>query len=317
MKVLITGGAGFIGSHLADRLLERGDEVLVIDNYATARRDSLAPRDALKVVEGTIVDRALVNDAFSSFAPDVVAHAAASYKDPDEWSEDAATNATGTANVVRAAEAGGVERLVYFQTALCYGLQPLEQPISLDHPLRPEESSYAISKTAGEYYVRLSKLDWVSLRLANAYGPRNVSGPLPTFFHRLTTGKPCFVMDTRRDFVYVQDLIDLVESAVDGHGSRGVYHASSGSDYSIKELFDATVKALSLELEDDVEVRERNPDDAFTILLDPARTQRDFDWAPQTPLEQGVEAAVRYYEEFGIEETYTHLKMAEERQPAQ
>ena len=318
MKVLITGGAGFIGSHLSDRLVARGDDVLVIDNYATARRDSLTVHDRLTVVEGTIVDKELVDETFESFGPDVVAHAAAAYKDPENWPEDAATNAAGTANVVKASEAAGVDRLVYFQTALCYGLHPLEQPITLDHPLRPDESSYAISKTSGEYYVRLSQLDWVSLRLANAYGPRNVSGPLPTFFHRLTTGKPCFVMDTRRDFIYVDDLIDLVVSAVDGQGASGAYHASSGSDYSIKELFDATVKALGIDLDEDVEVRERGPDDAFTILLDPSRTQAEFDgWTPKTPLEQGVAAAIAYYSDYGIEETYTHLKMAEEKQPAQ
>jgi len=165
MKVLITGGAGFIGSHLADRLLGRGDEVLVIDNFATARRDNLAEHERLTLIEGSIADATVVNDAFSSFGPDVVAHAAASYKDPDNWSEDSATNAVGTANVVKAAQAAGVGRLVYFQTALCYGLHPLEQPITLDHPLRPEDSSYAISKTAGEYYVRLSGLDWVSLMM--------------------------------------------------------------------------------------------------------------------------------------------------------
>ncbi len=317
MKVLITGGAGFIGSHLADRLLERGDEVLVLENFATARRDNLPPRDGLTLVEGTIVDGRLVDETFESFAPDVVAHAAAAYKDPDDWREDSATNVAGTANVVKASEASGVRRFVYFQTALCYGLQPLEQPITLDHPLRPEESSYAISKTGGEHYVRLSSLDWVSLRLANAYGPRNVSGPLPTFYHRLTNGKPCFVMDTRRDFIYVGDLIELVLQAVDGQGASGVYHASSGSDYSIAELFDATVKALELELEEPVEVRERNPDDAFTILLDPARTREEFGWSPRTPLEDGVAAAVAYYREYGIEETYTHLKLEEEKQPAQ
>src|SRR4051812_4411880 len=276
MKVLITGGAGFIGSHLTERLLARGDEVLVIDNYATARRDNLPEHERLTVVEGTIVDPKLVDETFSSFGPEVVAHAAAAYKDPDDWREDAATNAAGTANVVKASQAAGINRLVYFQTALCYGLHPLEQPITLDHPLRPEDSSYAISKTSGEYYVRLSKLDWVSLRLANAYGPRNVSGPLPTFFHRLTNDKPCFVMDTRRDFIFVDDLIDLVVKAVDGQGASGTYHASSGSDYSIKELFDATVKALGIELDEDVEVRERGPDDAFTILLDPSRTQAEF-----------------------------------------
>ena len=315
MKVLITGGAGFIGSHLADRLLARGDEVLVIDNFATARRDNLADHDRLQLIEGTIVDSALVQRAFSDFEPEVVAHAAAAYKDPDDWSEDAATNATGTANVVKASQAAGVRRLVYFQTALCYGLHPLEQPITLDHPLRPEDSSYAISKTAGEYYVRLSDLDWVSLRLANAYGPRNVSGPLPTFFQRLTEAKPCFVMDTRRDFIYVHDLIDLVVAALDGQGSGGAYHASSGADYSIKELFDATVAALGLEPAPEVEVRERNPDDAFTILLDPSRTVEEFRWTPKTPLEQGVAEAIAYYREHGIEETFTHLKV-EETQPA-
>ena len=316
MKVLITGGAGFIGSHLADRLLARGDEVLVIDNYATARRDNLSEHQKLTLVEGTIVDSALVDKTFASFEPEVVAHAAASYKDPDDWREDAATNAAGTANVVKAAEAGGVRRLVYFQTALCYGLHPLEQPITLDHPLRPEESSYAISKTAGEYYVRLSGLDWVSLRLANAYGPRNVSGPLPTFFHRLTEGKGCFVMDTRRDFIYVQDLIDLVVAALDGQGSGGAYHASSGADYSIKELFDATVAALALDPAPEVEVRERSADDAFTILLDPSRTVDEFGWKPETPLEKGVADAIAYYREHGIEETYTHLRLEPEAQPA-
>jgi UDP-glucose 4-epimerase len=317
VRVLITGGAGFIGSHLANRLLDRGDEVLAIDNYATARRDNLREHGNLTVVEGTIVDGDVVRSATDTFSPEVVAHAAASYKDPEDWSEDAATNAVGTANVVKAAEAAGVTRLVYFQTALCYGLHPVEQPITLDHPLRPEDSSYAISKTAGEHYVRLGGIDWVSLRLANAYGPRNVSGPLPTFYHRLTEGKPVFVMDTRRDFIFVQDLIDLVVMAIDGKGSGGVYHASSGSDYSIKELLDATVKALGIEHDEEVEVRPRGPDDAFTILLDPTRTNDEFGWVPRTPLDEGVQAAIDYYREYGIEETYTHLKLAEEKQPAQ
>ena len=316
MKVLITGGAGFIGSHLADRLLARGDEVRVIDNFATARRDNLSEHEKLILVEGTIVDPALVDKTFADFEPEVVAHAAASYKDPDDWREDSATNAAGTANVVKAAEAGGVRRLVYFQTALCYGLHPQEQPITLAHPLDPSASSYAISKTAGEYYVRLSGLDWVSLRLANAYGPRNVSGPLPTFFHRLTEGKPCFVMDTRRDFIYVQDLIDLVVAALDGQGSGGAYHASSGADFSIKELFDATVAALALDPAPEVEVRERSADDAFTILLDPSRTVDEFGWKPKTPLKQGVADAIAYYREHGIEETYTHLRLEPEKQPA-
>src|SRR3954469_10402221 len=102
MKILITGGAGFIGSHLADRLLARGDEVVVIDNFATGRRDNLEPRAKLQLIEGTIADAALVKHAFERSRPDVVVHAAAAYKDPTDWAEDARTNVVGTANVVRA-----------------------------------------------------------------------------------------------------------------------------------------------------------------------------------------------------------------------
>ncbi len=309
MKVLVTGGAGFIGSHLVDRLLARGDQVLVVDNYSTGRRDNLMPHRQLTVVEGTIADRALIDRLFAQFTPEQVVHAAASYKDPESWREDSLTNVVGTANVVQAARRTHVTRLIYFQTALCYGLKPLEQPITLNHPIRPEGSSYAISKTAGEHYVALGGPDWISFRLANAYGPRNLSGPLPTFYHRLTTQKPCFVMDTRRDFIYIDDLVEVVLMALDGRGRSGPYHVSSGTDVSIKDLFDATVQALHVKLDQEVEVRPRNPDDAYTILLDPSKTHQDFAWRTSTPLEAGVAAAIDWYKRFGIRQTYTHLKL--------
>jgi UDP-glucose 4-epimerase len=307
MKVLITGGGGFIGSHLADRLLAEGHEVLSLDNYETGRRGNLAERPGLTEVDATIADQAVVKRAFEDFRPDRVVHAAASYKDPEAWVEDARTNVLGTVNVVRATVEAGIDRLLYFQTALCYGTRPIEQPITLSHPIRPD-SSYAISKTAGERYIELSGLDFVSLRLANVYGPRNVSGPLPTFFQRLSDGKPCFVMDTRRDFVYIDDLIEVVVAALEGTG-HGHYHVSSGSDVAIKDLFDATVAALGIELEDEVEVRPRGEDDAPSILLDPSRTNDDFGWQASTPLEQGVTRAIEDYRAHGVGETYTHLKV--------
>ena len=313
MKVLITGGAGFIGSHVTDRLIARGDTVTVIDNYATARRDSLTPHPRLNIVEGTIADVNLVNRLFDELGPDVVLHAAAAFKDPDNWQEDAITNTLGTAIVVQATKRTSVKRLIYLQTALCYGLNPREQPIKLDHPLYPEGSSYSITKTAGENFIMLSGLEFISFRLANAYGPRNLTGPLPTFFSRLTTSKACFAMDTRRDFIYVQDMVDLIMMAIDGKGSRGLYHISSGSDYSIKELFDATVKALGIKLDREVEVRPRGPDDAYTILLDPAKTIADFGWQVTTPLEAGVRKTIEWYTEYGISQTYTHLRSHEDK----
>jgi UDP-glucose 4-epimerase len=309
MRILITGGAGFIGSHLADRLLDEGHEVFVIDNYATGRSDNLSAHDALTVIEASIADASAVSSALAEFRPQVVVHAAASYKNPDDWTEDIRTNSLGTANVVEAALANDVTRLVYFQTALCYGTVPLEQPITLAHRICPE-SSYAISKTAGEQYIELSGLDFVSFRLANAYGPRNFSGPLPTFYRRLSEGKPCFVMETKRDFIYIDDLVAVVRQAVvDGVG-HGKYHVATGSDFAIKELFDATVTALGMQ-EQEVEVRPRGADDAFTILLDPSRIQADFGWKTTVPLQQGIASAVNYYRSHSVAETYTHLRMRE------
>jgi UDP-glucose 4-epimerase len=316
LNVLITGGAGFVGSTLADRLLAAGHTVTVIDNFATGRRDNLTPQARLTLVEGTIADQALVQSAFRAAQPEVVVHAAASYKDPQDWVEDVRTNVLGTAHVVKASQAAQVKRIIYFQTALCYGLQPLEQPITLEHPIRSTGSSYAISKTGGEQYVDLGGLDYLSFRLANAYGPRNLSGPLPTFYQRLTQGKPCFVMDTRRDFIFIDDLVDVVVKAIAGQGRKGSYHISTGSDYSIKELFDATVKALKITLDKDVEVRPRASDDAFTILLDPSKTNRDFNWQPTTPLETGVARAIAYYKTHGITQTFTHLKPVEQKKAA-
>lgn len=185
MKVFITGGAGQVGSTVADRLLARGDTVLSIDNFATGRRDNLLDRPGLTQVEGSIADGALVEQLFADFKPDVVVHTAASYKDPEDWGTDALVNAVGTANIAKACKVHKVGRLVYFQTALCYGTKPVQQPIRLDHPINPVNSSYAISKTAGEHYVQFSGVEWVTFRLANVIGPRNVSGPLPIFYGRL------------------------------------------------------------------------------------------------------------------------------------
>lgn len=310
MKILITGGAGFIGSNTADRLLARGDEVLVIDNYETGRRDNLVPHARLTAVEGSVTDGQIMSKLFDDFKPEVVLHAAASYKDPDNYVGDAGTNVLGTALTVKNSLHTGVRRLIYLQTALCYG-DPLEQPITLKHPLNPAKSSYAISKTAGELYIFLSGLDHISFRLANAYGPRNLSGPLPTFYSRLTSGKPCFVADTRRDFIYIDDMVDIIEMAIDGKGSCGVYHISTGKDFAIKELFDNAVLSLGVVLDNDVEVRPRNPDDVYTILLDPSKTLRDFGRIPSYPLSDGITKTVEYYKAYGIAETYTHLRVEE------
>jgi UDP-glucose 4-epimerase len=308
MKALITGGLGQIGSHVAEMMLDRGDDVLVIDDLATGRREHLAEHPRLRVVIDTIADRRRVHELVGGFGPDAVVHAAASYKDPDDWYSDTLTNCVGGANIVDAAKQYGASRFVYFQTALCYGLRPREHPITLDYPRNPEGSSYAISKTANELYLELAGIDHVTFRLANVVGPRNVAGPLPIFYQRLRDGKKCFVTRARRDFVFVKDLSRTVLRACDGVGS-GAYHFSSGSDVAITELYDAVVAAMGLPEYPEPEIRDLGPDDVASILLDPSRTIADYGPIEFTPIQETVDAAVAYYREYGTRGEYTHLRL--------
>jgi UDP-glucose 4-epimerase len=222
---------------------------------------------------------------------------------------DAHVNAAGTANIAKASKTHGVSRLIYFQTALCYGTKPVQSPIRLDHPIDPVNSSYAISKTAGEHYVQFSGVDWVTFRLANVIGERNVSGPLPIFFERLSAGKKCFVTPARRDFCYAKDLARVVVRAADGVG-RGTYHFSSGKDFAIRELYDAVVSAMKLNDYPEPEVKPLGRDDAPSILLDPSRTFGDFGGVDFTPLPKIAEAAVERWKREGVQGGYTHLKEA-------
>jgi nucleoside-diphosphate-sugar epimerase len=307
MKIFVSGAAGQVGSHVVDEALGRGDEVVGIDNFETGRPEHVAKSNNYRFVQGSIGDTDLINKVFAEFKPDVVVHTAAAYKDPDDWVTDVQTNTMGMVNLVNASKNEGVKRFVYFQTALIYGVKPDENPVSLNHPRRVDNSSYSISKGAAEDYLVLSGLDYVTFRLANVVGPRNVSGPLPIFFQRLSEGKKCFVTPARRDFVFVGDLVKAVIRAADGTGS-GAYHFSSGGDVAIIELYNAVVKAMGITEYPEPEIRELTPDDAASILLDPSRTVADFGKIDFTPLETTVWNAVKYYQEFGVTGGYTHLK---------
>ena len=313
MKILISGGCGQVGSHVAELCLARGDTVVALDNFATGRRVHLPEQhERLQFVEGSIADKALVDSIYKEAKPDVVVHTAASYKDPHDFYNDTQTNCVGGANLIRAALDNGVGRFIYFQTALCYGTRPLHNPITLQHPKFPANSSYAISKTAAEDYLEISGLNYVSFRLANVIGPRNVSGPLPIFYQRLTDGKKCFVTRSRRDFVFVKDLARVVLKAIDGKGS-GAYHFSSGTDVAIKELYDHVVASMGLDQYPEPEVKDLGPDDAASILLDPNHTFEDFGQIEFTPLSETVRAAVEYFEKYGVHGGYTHLKIEEKK----
>lgn len=295
MRILVTGAAGFIGSNLVDALIEQDHEVVGIDNLVTGNRLNF-DEDHAKLFLGDIRDGIPQGDW------DVIYHCAASYKDRNDWERDASTNVLGTIRVVREAARSGA-KIVYFQTSLCYGLNP-PSPVTTDTPLNPQ-GSYAISKTAGERYIFDSGVPFVSLRLANVYGPRNLSGPVPAFYQRLSDDKQCTVVNSRRDFIFIDDLVALaLKTAVSG---QGIYHASTGEDVSIAEMYSLVVGAMGIEDRPEPVSVERGPDDAATILLDPIETYEQFYWSANTPMVKGIREAVDWYRRHGVTETYTHL----------
>lgn len=285
MNVLITGAAGFIGSHLADRFLADGHRVSGLDNLSTGSRANVA--DAVDFYGQDVRNIAVVIEA-SGVTPDLIVHCAASYKDPDKWHRDTYTNVLGTIDVTIAAKSAGCP-IVYMQTAL------------------PPVSSYAISKTAGMQYIQQSGVPHLIFRLANIYGPRNLSGPIPTFYKRLTEDLPCTVVDTTRDMVYIDDLVECVTRAVT-LGALGTYDVCSGDTPTILALYWEVANALGIPIGD------RNHA-VVQPAADEARTELSLGgglvsgWTPSTQIKDGIRAAVAWYRDNPPAETFTHLRM--------
>lgn len=305
MRILITGGAGCLGSNLIEHWLPQGHEIVALDNFATGRREVLPAVAGLRVIEGSVADAAAVENAFAGFGPEVVVHSAAAYKDPADWREDAATNVAGAINVARASEQGGVRRLVNFQTALCYG-RPREVPIPVEHPLAPF-TSYGISKSAGEQYLMMARLPVVSLRLANVTGPRLAIGPIPTFYKRLKAGQKCFCSDTVRDFLDMSDFLALMDLAIRDGAPTGVFNVSTGEGHSIKDVFDEVVGYLGVQLAEPVPLVPPGADDVPAVVLDPSRTGPAFGWKASVGFRATIRRQLEWYDRHGVSDVYSHL----------
>ena len=273
MNILVTGIAGFVGSHLAEAFTDAGHAVDGVDTFETGRGENW--RTAGHV---DITDRPKFYDYANWVKPELVIHCAASYKDPDKWHRDTDVNVAGAINVAAVAKHHDA-RIVYFQTVL------------------PPISSYAISKIAGEHYLRLSGQPLTVYRLASVYGPRNLSGPIPTFYRRIKAGETCSVVrDVTRDFVFIEDLV----ARVIRQSEEGVIDVRSGTETPIEWL--PAVIGDALGVEPVIELRDRAPDDV---------TSYDMHGVPRigVPIAEGIAKTVAWYEEHGVAETYTHLAL--------
>lgn len=304
MRIIITGGAGCLGSNLIEYWLPKGHQIFVIDNFTTGKREVVPKITGLTVREGSIADATVVEESFAAFQPEIVIHAAASYKNPDDWVEDSLTNVIGSAHVAQAAKRYNVSRLIYFQTALCYG-RPQKLPIPPDHPTAPF-TSYGITKTAGEQLSMLSGIPTLSLRIANVTGPRLAIGPIPTFYKRLQAGQKCFCSDTWRDFLDMSDFLSFMDLAIQSAAPVGIYNLASGQSHSIKEIFDLVTDFLGLDRQD-VPIVPPAADDVPIVTLDPSATYSDFGWKIETCFEETIRRQLLWYQKYGITDVYSHL----------
>ena len=291
MRAVVTGGAGFIGSHVVEALLGRGDEVHVVDNLATGRRENVAAGATLH--EHDIRDD--LAPVFAEIRPERVIHLAAQADVGTSVERpvfDAQVNVLGTLNVLEAARPHGASVVFSSTGGAIYG--ECAVPATEDAERRPL-SPYGTSKLAGEEYLatwnRLHGAGHVALRFGNVYGPRQLpkleGGVVAIFLERLRAGETATIFgdgEQERDFVYVGDIVAAVLAAEGG--APGTYNVGTGRATSVNELWETCVRVAGRGGEPAYE-RPR-PGDLVRSVLDPGRAHEALGWEPRTSLEDGL-----------------------------
>lgn len=311
MRITVTGGAGFIGSTLVDRLLADGHRVDVVDNLSTGRPGNLGAArglhgDRLGFHEADITDPGITG-LIAGLSPEVVIHLAAqidvrlSVADPVA---DALTNVVGTLRVLDGARSGGARKVVFTSSggAVHGSIRPGEPPASESSPRRPE-SPYGVSKMVILDYLPVYRdlygLDFTALAPANVYGPRQDAygegGVVAIFGARMLRGEPCTIFGDgaqTRDFVYVGDLADAYARALDA-GSGRVFNIGSGVETSVRELHETMAAAAGVA---NIPLfAPGRPGEAQRSCLDPAAARQGLGWHPVTSLHDGVTAVLDYW----------------------
>ena len=292
MKTVVTGGAGFIGSHLVDLLLEEGHQVTVLDNFSTGRPDNLSHvADRIQLVECDLGTQGAWQKVFEEV--DWVFHLAAladivpSIQQPQAYFQ---SNVNGTFNVLQASKEQGIKRFVYAASSSCYGI-PDHYPTPENAPIRPQYP-YALTKRLGEelvlHWAQVYELSALSLRFFNVYGPRSrTSGTygavFGVFLAQRLAGQPYTVVgdgNQTRDFTFVTDVARAVLAAAKSKQSGKAYNVGSGATVSVNRLVELLVG-------EKIHIPKR-PGEPDCTYADISNIQRDLQWQPQVPIEKGV-----------------------------
>lgn len=306
MKILVTGGAGFIGSHVVDAYVAAGHEVSVLDNLSTGREENVNPGASLHKVD--VRELARVQDVFASFKPDIVNHHAAQSEVPKSVADpgyDAHVNVVGGLNVLRACVDNSVRKVIFSSTGGALYGEPDIVPADEDHPIRPL-SPYGTSKFAFEQYLatfdRTFRLRFTTLRYANVYGARQdffaeEGRVVAIFASRMIEERPVTIDgdgNQSRDMLHVGD-IAMANLAALEKGDGGTYHISTGIPVTVNDLF----RKLALLTEYKLEPRfgPSRKGDVYRIALDNTRARQELDWEPRIQLEEGLRLTVEYFRE--------------------
>jgi len=306
VKILVTGGAGFIGSHVVDAYVAAGHEVAALDNMATGREDNI--NSGARVFRVDIRDLDKVQSALASFKPEVISHHAAQSEVPKSVADpgyDALVNVVGGLNVLRASVDNGVRKIIFSSTGGALYGEPDIVPAGEDHPIRPL-SPYGTSKYAFEQYLgtfeRTFGLTFTTLRYANIYGARQdffaeEGRVVAIFASRMIEDKPLTVDgdgNQSRDMLHVGDVATANLAALE-KGDGGTYHVSTGIPVTVNDLF----RKLALLTEYKLEPRfgPARKGDVYRIALDNRRAAEELGWQPQILLEEGLRLTVDYFRE--------------------
>lgn len=295
MKILVTGGAGFIGSWVAEAYIEDGNEVLIIDNLSTGNLNNVP--SAAEFIKGDIRDRSVLKAAFSEFNPDIINHHAAQIdvrKSVDDPTLDADINIKGTLNLLELSRKSGISKFIFASTGGAIYGEPDLIPADEDTVPMPI-SPYGISKFSIEkylsYYNKIYGLNYTSLRYSNVYGPRQnphgEAGVIAIFCNKIITGEPCTVYgdgEQTRDYVYVEDVkranIECILSPNDS------YNIGTSIETSVNGLIEYLRKASGRDFE--VIYEPARDGEVERISLNNNKAIKEINWTPHVMLEEGI-----------------------------
>jgi UDP-glucose 4-epimerase len=302
VRVLLTGGAGFIGSHINDRLLARGHEVAIVDDLSTGKRENIPKETQLYVRD----IRSGCAEVFQEFQPQALCHQAAqmdvrrSVREPDF---DADVNVLGTIRLLQNCVRYGVERVVFASTGgAVYGEQR-EFPAPEDH-LQCPVSPYGVSKLAGERYLHFYGvqygISYSALRYANVYGPRQdphgEAGVVAIFSGNLAAGRASKINgsgEQTRDYVYAGDVARANVLALEGEAPNGAYNIGTGIETSVNELYDQMCLLSGRKLPS--ERGPQLPGEQARSSVDPSKAARFLSWTPEVELSTGLKETLRFF----------------------